>query len=160
MSEVEKLSTDLDKPIFAILHKRVHDMLYEVCVSSQSWWLPVHLCDIFQKHDPFIMTALAELFPRQGNDENLDRSTADIDYNIRTKLIIDYADSLLYSDYWNIAPDYFYYCGDEFPARFVDENLSRLPLGGTKKTEWIYSLALKLDLSKTKLNICQGLCTK
>ncbi|CAD5216137.1 unnamed protein product [Bursaphelenchus xylophilus] len=153
LSQVEQLSTPLDKLIFSVLSKRCQEMLLEICRSSGFWWFPVHLCDIFQKHDPYTMNALAELVDPLCNqfDENGQRQQTEL--SVRSKLLIDYGDSLLYSDYWNLAPDYLFYCGTEFPKDFLDDKVEKLTFTSFKKADWFWNLALRLDLPKTKVSI-------
>lgn len=173
VSEAEALSTPLDKSIFSVLLKRCAAMFQEVLGAAQSWWFPVHLCDVFQKHDPFVMASLADLVPEAGRqadaepetDENArapsKKSRADADYAVRTAVLVDYGEALLRSaDFWNIAPDYLVGCGAEFPLRVLDDCLSSVQLGPVRKTEWFYALALKFALPRSKERICRDMVTK
>ncbi|CAD5211684.1 unnamed protein product [Bursaphelenchus okinawaensis] len=152
LSQVEKLNTQLDKLMFSILSKRCQEMLSEICRTSNFWWFPVHLCDLFQKHDPYTMNALADLISPNQVDENGDETE---ELNVRSQLVIDYGDSLLYSDYWNLAPDYLYHCGTEYPKQFLDEKVEKLTFSKFKKTDWFWNLTLRYDLEKTKQKICR-----
>ncbi|KAI6196553.1 Rab11-binding and Nucleoporin domain containing protein [Aphelenchoides besseyi] len=60
ISTVETMSTEIDRPIFSILCKKLPEMLKQICENSVSWWFPVHLCDLFQKLDPSVIMMLGE----------------------------------------------------------------------------------------------------
>ncbi|KAI6179517.1 hypothetical protein M3Y98_00619000 [Aphelenchoides besseyi] len=69
ISTVETMNTEIDRPIFSILCKKLPEMLKQICENSVSWWFPVHLCDPFQKLDPSVIMMLGERIQKSAGRE-------------------------------------------------------------------------------------------
>ncbi|KAI6179270.1 Rab11-binding and Nucleoporin domain containing protein [Aphelenchoides besseyi] len=170
ISTVETMNTEIDRPIFSILCKKLPEMLKQICENSVSWWFPVHLCDLFQKLDPSVIMMLGEQIQQSsgrktvnfGAAENEDlqpqRQRLNADENVRTSMIIDYGTALLESyDFWNISYSYVLSCGAENATYELDSCLVRLNLDSVKKAEQLYVLSLKHELPRTKAVVARSL---
>ncbi|KAI6219272.1 Rab11-binding and Nucleoporin domain containing protein [Aphelenchoides besseyi] len=168
ISTVETMSTEIDRPIFSILCKKLPEMLKQICENSVSWWFPVHLCDLFQKLDPSVIMMLGEQIQQSSGrktvnfgaveNENLQPQRLNVDENVRTSMIIDYGTALLASyDFWNISYSYVLNCGAENATYELDSCLVRLNLDSVKKAEQLYVLSLKHELPRTKAVVARSL---
>ncbi|KAI6208360.1 hypothetical protein M3Y96_00107000 [Aphelenchoides besseyi] len=109
ISTVETMNTEIDRPIFSILCKKLPEMLKQICENSVSWWFPVHLCDPFQKLDPSVIMMLGERIQKSAGRETANfgaagneglqpqRQRLNADEIVRTSMIIDYGTALLES---------------------------------------------------------------
>ncbi|KAI6179188.1 hypothetical protein M3Y98_00583500 [Aphelenchoides besseyi] len=77
VSTVETMNTEIDRPIFSILCKKLPEMLKQICENSVSWWFPVHLCDLFQKLDPSVITMLGEQIQQSSGRETANFGAAE-----------------------------------------------------------------------------------
>ncbi|KAI6179136.1 Nuclear pore complex protein Nup85 [Aphelenchoides besseyi] len=152
VSTVETMNTEIDRPIFSILCKKLPEMLKQICENSVSWWFPVHLCDLFQKLDPSVITMLGEQIQQSSGRETANfgaarneglqpqRQRLNADEIVRTSMIIDYGTALLESyDFWNISYSYVLSCGAENATYELDSCLVRLSLDSVKKAERLYA---------------------